>query len=484
MAKIVILGAGIAGQAAVTLLRKKLPRKHEIVMISPNEEWNWVPSNIWVGVGIMGAEQVCFPLAPLYERIGVEFRVGAATAIHPEGDASSSRPFVEYVPAGTGGETRRESFDFLVNATGPKLNFGATPGLGPGEGGHSWSVCTAEHAVEASAAFLEAVERMKRGEEQTFVVGMGHGSCTCEGAAFEYVLNVEHELKRHGVREKGRIVFVTNEPELGDFGVGGLFLRHEGYVTPSHFFAESLFTERGIEWVKGANVMEVGPGRLAWESPDGSEEELTHDFAMLLPPFAGVGLQAYDRNGEDLTDRLFAPSGFQRVDADYGAKAFGEWSPRDWPETYQSPHDPRLFAVGIAFAPPHPVSRPIRTPRGHTYGPTVPRTGMTAAVMGATVAESIADLVRKGPEAPLHRNPFATMAVACVASAGAGFRLGSAATITMYPLVPDYERYEYGRDLESTTGEIGLAGHWLKYLLHYLFLYKARCRPGWSLIPE
>jgi sulfide:quinone oxidoreductase len=55
----------------------------------------------------------------------------------------------------------------------------------------------------------------------------------------------------------------------------------------------------------------------------------------------------------------------------------------------------------------------------------------------------------------------------------------------VFPIVPDFERYpEYGRDLDYTMGEIGLAGHWIKILLHHMFLYKARLRPGWSLIPE
>ncbi|CAN0584747.1 unnamed protein product, partial [Laminaria digitata] len=43
---------------------------------------------------------------------------------------------------------------------------------------------------------------------------------------------------------------------------------------------------------------------------------------------------------------------------------------------------------------------------------------------------------------------------------------------------------EYGRDLSQTFGEIGLAGHWIKILLHHLFLYKAKLKPGWALIPE
>ena len=64
-------------------------------------------------------------------------------------------------------------------------------------------------------------------------------------------------------------------------------------------------------------------------------------------------------------------------------------------------------------------------------------------------------------------------------------RDGSAASMTMYPIVPDRVTFpESGRDLKATSGEIGLAGHWTKLMLHYLFLYKAKARPFWYLIPE
>jgi sulfide:quinone oxidoreductase len=41
-----------------------------------------------------------------------------------------------------------------------------------------------------------------------------------------------------------------------------------------------------------------------------------------------------------------------------------------------------------------------------------------------------------------------------------------------------------GRDLMKTFGDIGLAGHWLKLTLHYAFIYKAKMKPFWWLIPE
>lgn len=57
--------------------------------------------------------------------------------------------------------------------------------------------------------------------------------------------------------------------------------------------------------------------------------------------------------------------------------------------------------------------------------------------------------------------------------------------MTISPIIPDFDRYpEHGRSLKYTFGEIGLAGHWIKRLLHHMFIYKAQCKPGWFLIPE
>ena len=85
----------------------------------------------------------------------------------------------------------------------------------------------------------------------------------------------------------------------------------------------------------------------------------------------------------------------------------------------------------------------------------------------------------------MHTASMAQLGAACVASAGADLFHGTAATMTVFPIVPDYERYpEYGRNLSYTMGEIGLAGHWVKLLLHFMFMYKARLRRGWAWIPE
>lgn len=482
--RVVILGAGISGHTAALLLRKKLPREHEVVVVTPNKNWNWIPSNIWVGVGAMAPNDVTFELKPVYDKMGIKLIQGKALKIYPEGSAEIAKPFVSFesTVSGDAPDEQKIEYDFLINATGPKLNFAATPGLGPE--GHTLSVCTYHHADQAAKKLKDCIDEMKRGKTQTFLVGTGHGTCTCQGAAFEYIFNLEFEINKAGVRDLARLIYITNESELGDFGVGGMHLKRGGYVTQSKIFAESLFAERNVKWITGAAVKTVEEGKVLFETIDGEERELSFDFAMLIPPFGGVGLKAFNRNEDDITSQLFAPNGFMKVDADYTPKPFDQWEAKDWPATYQTKYG-NIFAIGIAFAPPHQISKPRKSPNGTIIAPAPPRTGMPSAIMGRAVAGSIADMILTGSNKPTRAASMAEMGAACVASAGKGIFNGSAVSMTMFPVVPDFEKYPgVGRDLTHTTGEIGLAGHWIKHLLHYAFMYKAKAYPFWWIIPE
>ena len=196
MATIVVLGAGIAGHTAAAFIRKKLSKKHQVVVVAPNAYYQWIPSNIWVGVGRMTVDQVRFRLAPLYKRWGVDFRQAKALSIHPEGETASAKPFVtiEYTDEARRGQLEKVPYDFLVNATGPKLNFDATEGIGPGK--NTVSVCSYDHAAHAWTKLQEAFLKMEHGEKQRFVIGVGHPMSTCQGAAFEYILNVAYEIRK------------------------------------------------------------------------------------------------------------------------------------------------------------------------------------------------------------------------------------------------------------------------------------------------
>jgi sulfide:quinone oxidoreductase len=174
-----------------------------------------------------------------------------------------------------------------------------------------------------------------------------------------------------------------------------------------------------------------------------------------------------------------------KVDADYTPKPYEEWSVEDWPDVYQNPDYPFMFAAGIAFAPPHSISKPMTSKSGLKIFPAPPRTGMPSGVIGKTIAMNIVDSIKRGEISLKHKASMGKMGAACIVSAGYGVRNGSAATLTVFPIIPDYKKYPiWGRDINYTVGEPGLAGHWIKLLLHFMFLYKAKALPLWWLIPE
>ncbi len=484
MAKIVVLGAGVSGHTAVSYLKKELSNKHEIVVVSPNSNYQWIPSNIWIGVGRMKAKQTVFPLAPLYKKKGITYIQAKGTAFYPEGDNEINKGYVlaEYVLGGKKGQTIKIDYDYLINATGPKLNFGATEGLMPGTN-KTVSVCTYDHAQHAWKDLEALITRMKNGEHVKILIGTGHAKATCQGAAFEYILNVEHELNRYKVRDKAEITWISNEYELGDFGMDGMTLKVGGKKMTGQDLAEMLFEDRGIRWIKRAGVYKIEDGVVHYETLEGEYKTEKFDFGMLIPAFSGHGFKAYDKNGGDITEKLF--KGFMIVDADYTKKPYKEWTVQDWPETYQNPSYKNIFAPGIAFAPPHTISKPRTSKNGTAIFPAPPRTGMPSGISAKVVVDNVIELIKNGENAKLHKGSMGNMGAACVASSGFGLGKGSAVTMTVNPIVPDYQKYpETGRNLNDTIGDMGLAGHWVKLALHYMFIYKAKMKPFWWLIPE
>ncbi|GGG51215.1 NAD(P)/FAD-dependent oxidoreductase [Bizionia arctica] len=485
MSKIVILGAGISGHVAASHLRRKLSKEHEVLVVSPNSNYQWIPSNIWVGIGRMKSEQILFPLEPLYKKKHISYKQAKAVTFHPEGDKTESKPFVlvEYVVGDKKGLQEKVTYDYLINGTGPKLNFEGTEGLSPGTN-KAYSVCTYTHAEHAWKGLDALIQDMKRGKKAKILIGTGHAKSTCQGAAFEYILNVEQELRKHKVRDMAEITWISNEYQLGDFGMDGMLMSYGSMTMKSHEMIEMIFEDRDIKWILGAGVNKIEDGIAHYENLEGEFKTATYDFAMLIPSFSGHGFKAFDKNDMDITEKLF--KGFMIVDADYTPKPYEEWSVQDWPETYQNPSYKNIFAPGIAFAPLHSISKPRKSKNGTDITPAPPRTGMPSGITAKIVADNIIDSIKNGKVTLDHKGSMGNMGAACIASAGYGFTTGSGVSITTYPIVPDYIKYPktQGRHIGKTFGEIGLAGHWLKLALHYAFIYKAKMKPFWWLIPE
>ena len=486
MAKIVILGAGIAGHTAATHLRRKLSSEHEVLVVSPNRNYQWVPSNIWIGIGRMKPKDVIFPLEPLYKKKGIGYKQAKVVSFHPEGDEKENKPYVlvEYVFGDLKETQEKITYNYLINATGPKLAFNLTENLIPGTN-KTFSVCTYDHAEHAWKGLQELIKKLENTNNKAkILIGTGHPKATCQGAAFEYILNVEQELRRHKVREQVEITWISNEYKLGDFGMDGMTMKVSGKSMQSEELVEMVFQDRGIKWLLGAGVSKVEEGIAYYENLDGEYKTEAFDFAMLIPAFSGHGFKAFDKSNNEITEKLFR--GFMIVDADYTPRPYEEWTVQDWPETYQNPSYPTIFAPGIAFAPPHSISKPRKSKNGTEIFPSPPRTGMPSGITAKLVADNIIESIETGNQSLHHKGSLGNMGAACIASSGYGMLKGSGISITTYPIVPDYIKYPNsgGRDLNKTIGALGLAGHWVKLSLHYAFLYKAKLKPFWWIIPE
>lgn len=476
MAKIVIVGAGFAGHTAALYLGDSLGKNHDITVVNRQEYFAYIPSWVWVGIGHMKPEKTIFPLKPVYSKFNINFIHGKVTEVHPDNQ------FVVAEEDGTN-INKKLPYDYLIIATGPKLNFDGTKGLGPK--GFTHSICTLDHSIASRDKYFEIVEKMKKGEKQKIVVGTGHPGATCQGAALEYITNIHKDLIKHGVRDKAEMIYFSNERALGDFGVRGVHVKHKNKVLSSEDFIKAVFKENNFEVEIQKGAKEVNEKQIYWEDFEGNYGETEYDFAMLVPQFLGQPFKYVGKDGEDICNKIANPAGFILVDGIYGLS----WdiladNPDAWPGVYQNRNYKNIFAGGIAFAPPGPISQPHTTPNGTSITAAPPRTGMVSGIIGRIIAKNIIDLINNGQMT--HHERMSDMAAACIASMGDSLWDGSAATIMMYPVVPDTRKYpnDYGRDMFVTHMEMGLAGAWMKRMIHTTFMHKLRARVGWKIIPE
>jgi sulfide:quinone oxidoreductase len=182
MARVVVIGAGLGGLPAAYELRHRLPRHHQVTLISNQPNFTFVPSLPWVGLGLRSLSRIQLELAKIVPQHGIELILDAVTAIDPQAKQITLRD-------------RTLDYDYVVIATGPELALDALPGLGP-EGGYTQSVCNPHHALLAH----EAWERFLQ-DPGPMVVGAA-GGASCFGPAYEFAMLANHALRQKGLRDR------------------------------------------------------------------------------------------------------------------------------------------------------------------------------------------------------------------------------------------------------------------------------------------
>lgn len=349
--KVLVLGGNFGGLTTALAVQHELHSDVDVRVVSASDRFLFNPSLIWLPFGKRTAADITFPLAPTFDSHGVEFVHAEATDL----DLHSKKVTTT---AGT------YDYDYLVIATGYRNDFGAVEGIGPGGTAHTiTTLADAERAGRAWQRFLD--------QPGDIVVGAVAGA-GCFGAAYEYLFNVSHQLRKAGLKSKVKLTYVTPEPMLGHFGIGGL---PHGESLLGMFMRKEHITS-----VVDTAIAHVDDGRVVLADGTG----IDFAYAMIIPPFLGQPVIA---QATEIAD----PKGYVNV--------------RD---TYQTLAYDDVYAVGIAAA----VAVPWQT--AHAVG--IPKTGLPTEQQAHVAAKNI--VAQINGEAPREHKSFGDIPAVCVMDAG------------------------------------------------------------------
>jgi sulfide:quinone oxidoreductase len=348
--KVLVLGGNFGGLTAALAVKHELHGDVDVTVLSDRDYFLFNPSLIWLPFGKRTSKDITFKVGATFESAGVEFVVDAAARIDP----------VAHLVRTTSGATY--PYDYLVISTGTRNKPEAVEGLLE----NSDTITTLDTAIrtgEAWKAFLAA--------PTDIVIGATQGA-SCFGAAYEFLFNTSHQLRKAGLKKRVKLTYVTSEPFLGHFGIGGL---------PHGETLLGMFLKKeNIEYRTNVSMACVEDGAVVTSEGD----KIPFGFSMIVPPFVG---QDFLRTTGGLTN----PGGFIEV--------------RD---TYQTKPWDDIYAVGLAAAVQVPWTTP--TPVG------VPKTGFPTERMAHVAAKNIASQIRG--ETPEAAERFADIPAVCIMDAG------------------------------------------------------------------
>jgi sulfide:quinone oxidoreductase len=348
--KVLVLGGNFGGLTAALAVHYELHGDVDVRVVSASERFLFNPSLIWLPFGKRTADDITFPLAPTFEEHSIDF-------IHAEATNLDLMSKQAATTAGTYG------YDYLVIATGYRNNFDAVPGL---REGNAYTITTLDDAIRAGEGWRRFLDN-----PGNIVVGATQGA-GCFGAAYEYLFNVSYQLRKAGLKKRVKLSYVSAEPFLGHFGIGGL---------PHGESLLGMFLKKEkIEAHLNASMRHVDDGQVVLEDGTG----IDFAYAMIVPPFVG---QPVIKAAGEIADA----NGYVKV--------------RD---TYQTESYDEVYAVGIAAAVDVPWQTP--TPVG------IPKTGFPTEQQAHVAAKNIAAQIRG--EQPQDHKTFGEIPAVCVMDAG------------------------------------------------------------------
>jgi sulfide:quinone oxidoreductase len=283
-ARVVVLGGGVGGTLAANLLDKELRGDAAVTVVDGTGMHVYQPGFLYVALGQANALWLARDERTLLRK-NVQLVIEQATKIDPE------KQTVALAHGGT------LPYDYLVLATGSRLDRDAVPGYGDS---HDF------YSLEGALRLREELRRFKGGRILVGVAGIPY---KCPPAPVEFVLMLEEYLRKRGLREKSSVTLLSP-------------LNRAFTIESASKLIQPIFARRGIELSTFFNVETVDTAKHTVSSLEGETAE--YDLLVLVPPHRGAAV----------------------IDASALGDA-GGWVPTDR-DTLQHKTFERIFAIGDA----------------------------------------------------------------------------------------------------------------------------------------
>lgn len=273
---ILVAGGGIGGVTTANRLRRRLDKRHRVILVNRDPEFSYAASYLWVMTGSRRPEQITRPLRRL-ERRGIEVVIGDVSDINP-----STRTL-------TVGD-RTLTGDSMVVALGADWATDRVPGLG--EHGHTYATLPGAQRL---------AQELARIESGRILVVTAAPLYKCPAAPYEAALLIDAELRARGVRDRAQVVVRSAEP--APMPVAG------ANVSAA---VQQLLADRGIDYQPGRQITAAEPGTVHFDDASEDADLLVYMPPICAPPVIANSALAAD-DGWIHPDRATLATGFEGV---------------------------------------------------------------------------------------------------------------------------------------------------------------------------
>lgn len=260
-AHILIIGAGAAGLAMASRLRRSLSGAR-ITLVGARKDHLYQPGLTLVASGLWDRSRV---ITPTLQWIPDEVR-------WIESDAAAFNPDNRQVTL-TNGDT--VDYDLLILATGCQLNYGEIEGMSPELIGQH-GIGSVYAGPRAAAATSDAIESLIHQGEGRAIFTLPHTAIKCAGAPLKMTFTTLTRLEESGRREQFDVSFFTP------------FKQRVFSVPVYNDFVLNRWREQQVSLHDERRLVAIdGPSRTAlFSHASGATEQESFDFIHVVPPMS------------------------------------------------------------------------------------------------------------------------------------------------------------------------------------------------------